>query len=74
MCLVLTNCLVIFITWDHRLVSGPFAKEVSSRGESESEKDDRHAFFTAINPMDTSVLPLRYEPNEPRNMPYKLKW
>ena len=31
-------------------------------------------FFTAVDPNNVSMLTLRYEPNESRNVPYKLKW
>ena len=63
-----------FITWDHRLLTGPFVKEVSSKVESEFEKDDRHASLQQVDPMAISMLSPRSEPNEPRQIPYKLKW
>ena len=34
-----------FITWDQRMITGPFVKEVSLQEESDSENDDRHALL-----------------------------
>ena len=31
-------------------------------------------FFTAVDPMEASMLTPRYEPNEPWNIPLKLRW
>ena len=31
-------------------------------------------FFTVVDPMPIAMLPPRYEPNEPRTIPHKLKW
>ena len=45
-------------------------KEVSSHGESEFEKDDKDASLQQSIPMETSILTLRYNPNEPRQIPY----
>ena len=48
MCLFLTDGLIIFVAWDHRLIAGPFVKEVSSLVESVFEKDDRHASLQSL--------------------------
>ena len=72
MYLLLTDGRITFIAWDHRMITGPFVKEVSLQEESDFEKDDRRA--SSVDRMATTILARRYEANAPRNIPYTLKW
>ena len=71
---ILCGWTQFLIILDLLMNTGVSWKEVLSREESAVKKEGQACFLTAVDPMNVPMLTPRFEHNEPRMIPNKMKW
>ena len=57
---------ITFVTWDHRMILGPFCDGVLIAGVFGFREGQQTCFLTSVDPMVATILTILYDEDEPR--------